>query len=115
MQDGESFLCSQLLRVFAGRAVRTGNLEDICSERCTVLVEELPPIGTRVTIRCIECPNGKKSCTDCRFKGRVRCHQEDPVLGGLMQVEFEGRSWSPEEWHPQHLIPLRDLEEIDDG
>lgn len=105
----ELFLCSQLMKVSANRTVTIGNLEDICATRCSVAVEEPPPIGARVMIRCLECPLGKKSCTECRFRGLVRSHENDPVLGSLMQVEFEGRIWSAEEWHPEHLTKVKPL------
>jgi hypothetical protein len=29
------------------------------------------------------------------------------VLGCLMQIVFEGRTWSPEEWHPEHLTKMK--------
>jgi hypothetical protein len=109
MQGMERFLCSQLMRVSEGRTVRIGNLEDICSDGCTITMEVPLPIGTQVTIRCIECPKGKKACTDCKFDGRVRCHEKDPVLGYLTQVEFDGRVWSAEEWHPEHLTKIRPI------
>jgi hypothetical protein len=109
MPDDDFFLCSQLIRVIAGRTVRIGNLEDIRTDRCTVTLEEPPPVGAQVTVRCIRCPQGKKSCTECRFRGRVRCHENDPTLGCLIHVDFEGRLWSPEEWHPQHQTNIRRL------
>ena len=107
MQDVELFLCSQLMTVTTRGAVSAGNLEDIGAHRCTLAIETPPPVGAQVTLRCIECPLGKKSCTACRFKGRVRCHENDPVLGCLIQVEFEGRKWSREAWHPQHLTRIK--------
>jgi hypothetical protein len=109
MPDDERFLCSQLMKVSAGRTVAIGNLEDICETGCTVAIEVPPPIGTQVTMRCIECPLGKKSCTDCRFRGRVRSHENDPALGCFMQVEFDGRVWSSEEWRPEHLTKIKPL------
>jgi hypothetical protein len=109
MQDGEVFLCSQLMKVSTSRTVTIGNLEDICATKCTVAIEAPPQVGLQVTIRCIECPVGKKGCTDCRFRGWVRSHENDPVIGCFMQVEFEGRIWSPKEWHPQHLTKIESL------
>jgi hypothetical protein len=106
MQD-ELFLCSQLMKVSSNRAVAIGNLEDICATGCTVAIEGPPPIGAQVTIRCMECPLAKKGCTDCRFTGWVRSHENDPVLGCLMRVEFEGRMWSSEEWRPEHLTKIK--------
>ena len=29
-----------------------------------------------------------------------------PVLGCLMQVKFESRIWSSEEWRPEHLAKM---------
>jgi hypothetical protein len=107
MQDSRLFLCSQLMQVSASRTVTIGNLEDICATRCTVAIEVPPPIGAQVTIRCLECPLGKKGCTDCRFRGWVRSHENDPALGCLIQVEFNGRVWSAEEWHPEHLTKIK--------
>ena len=109
MPTGKLFLCSQLMRVSTGRGSTIGNLEDIRPDKCTVSVEALPPIGAKITMQCIECPLGKKSCTDCRFTGRVQCHENDPVLGYSMQVEFEGRMWSALQWHPQHLTDINNL------
>jgi hypothetical protein len=107
MPDSELFLCSQLIRVSTGRTRSIGNLEEIYPDGCTITIEvPPPPIGTQVRMQCIACPQSKKSC-DCRLKGRVRCHENDPVLGCIIQVEFEGRSWSPEEWHPQHLTNIK--------
>ena len=109
MQDRDLFLCSQLMKVSASQTTTVGNLEDICATTCTVAVEVPPPIGAQVSIRCIGCPLGKKPCTDCRFRGSVRSHENDPVLGCLMQIEFEGRMWSAEEWHPEHLTKIEPL------
>ena len=58
-------------------------------------------LGTR--LEWVECPLGKKSCTDCRFRGWVLSHENDPVLGCMIEAEFEGRIWSVEAWHPEHL------------
>jgi len=107
MADDELFLCSQLMSVSTGRTVRIANLENISPDGCTLKAEAPPPIGAQVTMRCIACPLGKKSCVDCRFKGRVRGHENDPVLGCFTQVEFEGRTWSPETWHPRHLTKIK--------
>jgi hypothetical protein len=107
MQNSEFFLCSELMSVWTGHTVNIGNLEDICPDRCTIAIDLPSPVGVQVTIRCIECPHGKKDCTDCRFKGWVQCHENHPVLGCLMQIVFEGRTWSPEEWHPEHLTKMK--------
>ncbi len=74
MPNDELFLCSQLMKVSASRTVTVGNLEDICATSCTVAIEVSPPVGTQVTIRCIECPLGKRSCTDCRWRA-VQTHR----------------------------------------
>jgi hypothetical protein len=115
MQDRELFLCSQLMRVSQGRTGSVGNLEDICPDSCTITLDEPPPIGAQVTIRCVRCPLGMKSCTDCRFKGTVQCHENDPVLGCLIQVEFQDRVWSPEAWHPQHLTDIKGFSAFSGG
>jgi hypothetical protein len=107
MADRELFLCSQLMRVTTDRTLSVGNLEEIYPRGCTITIEVPPPIGAQVRMRCIACPQGKKSCSDCSLKGRVQCHANDPVLGCLIAVEFEGRSWSPEAWYPQHLINVK--------
>jgi hypothetical protein len=109
VRDRDLFLCSQLMRVSVGRTVSVGNLEDISPDCCTVTIDAPPPIGAQVTMRCVKCPLGKKSCTDCRFKGTVQCHENDPVLGCLIQVQFQGRVGSPEAWHPQHLTNIKGL------
>jgi hypothetical protein len=109
MQNGELFLCSQLMRVSEGRSVSIGNLEDIYSNGCTIRMELPLPIGAQITIQCIGCPQGKRSCTACTFRGRIRGHEHDRVLGCLMQVEFESRIWSSEDWRPKHLTKIKTL------
>ena len=110
MENGTVFLCSQLMRVSSDKAVTIGNVEEIYPDGCTITLDvPPPPIGAQIRMRCISCPLGKKSCTDCKFKGRIRCHENDPVLGCLIHVEFEGRAWSAEEWHPQHLTNVEML------
>ncbi len=111
MPDDELFLCSELVRLSAGRTAIVGNLELISSQGCTVTVDMPMPIGSEVRMRCLECPLGKKSCTECVFRGRVKSSEDDPVLGCLMQVEFAGKTWSAEQWHPRHLTDVRKLKE----
>jgi hypothetical protein len=109
MLQSEFYLCSELVRISTGGKVNVGNLEAIAPNGCTVTLESELPAGTVVRIRCMVCPLGKKSCTECRFKGRVRCQENDPALGQLTQVDFEGRTWSAAEWHPRHLTNLSAL------
>jgi hypothetical protein len=111
MPDDELFLCSELVRISAGRGSKIGNLEVIGPQGCTVTVDCPIPAGSEVRMHCVECPLGKKSCTECRFRGRIKSSEDDPVLGCLLQVEFEGRCWSPKEWHPRHLTDVRKLKE----
>jgi hypothetical protein len=107
----DKFLCSELVKVSAGGIAEIGNLELISPQGCVVTIAAAPPIGARVGIRCVECPLGKKTCTECRFRGRVRGLETDPVLGCLLHVEFEGRTWSLDEWQPRHLTNIRVIEE----
>ena len=109
MLHSEFYLCSELVRISADGKVNVGNLEAIAPNGCTVTLESELPAGTVVRMRCLACPLGKKSCTECRFKGRVRCHEDDPALGYLTHVDFEGRIWSAQEWHPRHLTNLSAL------
>lgn len=110
MQKDDSFLCSQLVRITVGRTVVVGNLEEICEISCTVTLEDSLAIGTEVRMHCVACPLGKKACTECRFRGKVRCLENDPLLGCLLEVEFEGRTWSADDWHPMHLTAVKNLE-----
>jgi hypothetical protein len=103
MQKNDFFLCSQLVKLTVGRTVVVGNLEEICEGRCTVALEEPLALGTRVRMNCVTCPLEKKSCAECRFRGKVRYRENDPLLGCLMRIEFEGRTWSEVEWRPMHL------------
>jgi hypothetical protein len=109
MQVGGLFFCSQLMKVSQGRKASIGNMETIRSDACTITMDVPLSVGTQVTIRCLGCGKGKKSCTDCKFKGRVRSHEDDPGLGFLIQIEFEGSIWSPEKWHPEHLTEMKPI------
>src|SRR5579871_4087241 len=108
LQD-DKFLCSELIQVSAGGKVEIGNLELISSAGCTLTVAAELPVGAVVKIRCLECPLGKKPCKECRFRGKVRHSNVDPVLGCLMDIDFEGRIWSPQEWKPRHLTKVRSV------
>src|SRR5579862_4948201 len=101
-----NFLCSELIQVSTSSLVQIGNLEQICADRCTVLMATPPPVGAIVRMRCLQCPRGRKSCTECRFTGRVRACENDPHLGCFIQVDFHGRAWSAEKWQPGHLTEL---------
>jgi hypothetical protein len=106
MEDHGLFLCSHLMKVSGGRTERIGTLEEIYSDGCAIRIEVPLPIGTQISIRCIECPNGDQSCIDCKFNGRVQSQESDPLLGCLVQVEFAGRIWSAEQWRPEHLTKI---------
>jgi hypothetical protein len=110
MRDRKPFLCSELVIISTGTKVTVGNLDSIGVERCTVTLPVPVPIGCCVSMRCLECPKGgRKACGDCRFRGQVRSSANDPVLGHLIHIDFEGRMWSPEEWEPGHLKNVRHL------
>jgi len=109
VQQDKSFLCSELVRISAGPRRNLGNLEQISPQGCTISMDESLPIGQEVRMRCLACPLGKKSCTECRFRGRVRSSENDPVLGSILQVDFEGRTWSHQEWRPRHLTDIEAL------
>ena len=106
MRNDACFLCSELVRLCAPGSAHIGNLEQISRTGCTVFLDDPLPIGTRVWMRCVECPQGKKSCTECRFRGRVEGCDVDPVLGCFVEVEFDGRAWVATEWHPRHLTGI---------
>src|SRR5579862_1336104 len=103
MEKDSSYLCSDLISVTVGCTVFVGNLEQICEGGCSVVLEEPLAIGTQVRMHCVACPLGKAKCAECQFKGKVRCHENDPAIGCLLEIEFEGRTWSSTEWHPRHL------------
>jgi len=107
MQEGEFFLCSELMEVSAGPETLICNLEQISPAGCVVALDASLPVGTGVQLRCLSCPRRKRSCIGCRFKGRVRSEQRDPLLGCLTQIEFDGRIWSEKEWRPGHLTNIK--------
>ena len=106
MQKDSSYLCSDLITLTVGRTVVVGNLEQICEGSCSVTIEEPQDIGTPVRMHCVSCPQGKAKCTECQFKGKVLCYENDPTLGCALEIEFEGRKWSAREWHPRHLTNI---------
>lgn len=105
----EQFLCSEMVRLTTGRKEKVGNLEKISTNGCTVTMDAAPSVGTQVRMRCLVCPLGRKTCKGCKFNGRVRSKEKDPVLGCIVDVDFQGRTWSAEEWHPRHLTNIADL------
>ena len=113
--ENKLFLCSELIRISAGGGSKIGNLEIIGPDGCTVTVDTLIAAGSEVRMHCVECPLGKRSCRECRFRGRVKSAQEDSVLGCFVHIEFEGRSWSAEEWRPRHLTSLKSFKAAWDG
>jgi len=113
VKEDEVFLCSELVRITAGPRRDFGNLEQISPHGCTVSMDEPLPIGQEVRMCCLACPLGKKSCTECRFRGRVRSSENDPVLGCILQVDFEGRSWSDKEWRPRHLTDVETVQDCE--
>ncbi len=106
MQNESSYLCSDLIKLTVGRTVLVGNLEQICEGSCSVTVDEPLDVGTPVRLHCVACPQGKAKCTECQFKGKVLCYENDPTLGCALEIEFEGRKWSAREWHPRHLTDI---------
>jgi hypothetical protein len=103
MQHEDFFLCSELVRVSAGRTAAIGNLEEISPDGCVVTLDGPVSAGTKVRMRCVECPQGKRNCTECRFRGTVQDQQPVSPLGWVTRIEIEGRMWSEEEWRPRHL------------
>ncbi len=109
MQEGDSCLCSELIRVSGGGAVSIGNLEQISPHGCQIAMEAPIATGTAVRMHCVSCPLGKKDCTECRFRGRVLDQETDPQHGCQVRIEFEGRIWTEREWRPRHFTDLKQL------
>ena len=106
MRDNEFYSCSDLIWVSAPGTTEIANLEQISPSGCALTMPVALPVGNQVKMQCMECPQGKEVCTDCRLKGRVKSHEAVPLLGNLMEVDFEGRNWSAEEWRPRHLTRI---------
>jgi hypothetical protein len=115
MQNDDLFLCSELIRLAAGRTAVIGTLVLISPVECTVTVDAPLPAKTPVRMHCLACPLGKKSCSECRFKGKVVNHEMDPTLGCMLRIEFENRMWSRDEWRPRHLTELKLLHPAEGG
>jgi hypothetical protein len=108
MRNRKLFLCSELVMISTGTKVAAGNLDEIGADRCMVTLPVPIPVGCRVSMRCLECPKGgRKACGDCRFSGQVTSSENDPVVGYLIHINFDGRRWSPEEWEPGHLVDIQ--------
>lgn len=103
MQPDDMHLCSDLIRIFVGRAAAIANLEQISADRCTITMDTPIPAGATVRMECVECSLDKPNCTECRFKGKIESHREDPPLGHTIEIVFEGRKWSEQGWRPRHL------------
>jgi hypothetical protein len=106
MQENQVYLCSELVRISTGRNAAVGNLESITPKGCTLSMPQGPPVGTPIRMQCLECPQGKKSCTECVFRGRVARCTSDVPLGSTVDVHFDGCIWSPQRWHPRHLTDI---------
>ncbi|HVC46789.1 MAG TPA: hypothetical protein VND90_06050 [Terracidiphilus sp.] len=106
MQDQDYFLCSQLVRVSAGRGAQIGNLEEISATRCVVALQHGLPVGTQIRMQCLDCPAAGQMCTECVFRGRVECTEGNSDLGYLLEVKFERRPWNQKKWKPAHMLPL---------
>jgi hypothetical protein len=111
-------MCSELVTVTAGRKRLVGNLEEIARDRCSVLLDCPIAQGTPVKLECVACPRKAKglACLKCKFAGKVEAQEENPNLGIVAQISFEGRSWSKTKWRPGHLtdpsaIPVRGIEQ----
>jgi hypothetical protein len=105
MQNQDSFLCSQLVRVSAGHGAQIGNLEEISATRCVVVLPYGLPVGTPVRMQCLESPAGTHS-SECVIRGHVECTEANSELGCLLEVEFEKRPWNEKKWKPAHMLPL---------
>lgn len=110
MRDDKEFLCSELIKVSANQTVQVGNLELIHAEGCTVSTPDTIAVGTKVRMQCLECPQGKRVCSECRFDGQVDSSLEAGALGSVLEIGFKNRNWSPEEWRPGHLTDLSETE-----
>jgi len=106
LRENREFLCSELIKVSADETVQVGNLELIHAEGCTVSTPDVLAIGTEIRMQCLECPQGKRVCRECRFDGQVESSQRMGALGSVSEIGFTKRSWSPEEWRPDHLTEL---------
>jgi hypothetical protein len=103
MRELDQYLCADLIRISAGDTAEVGSLELISAKGCTVTVNEPLPVGTAVDMQCVECPQGDRDCTGCKFSGRVQAHSDGGSLGCSLHVEFERRDWTASEWQPRHL------------
>ena len=103
MRDNKASLCSDLILVSARGVHEIANLERIDPNGCELILQRALPVGQRVSLQCLECPAGKKACTECRFKGQIQSREADPLLGNSVRIDFLGRSWSAKEWQPRHL------------
>ena len=102
MDQHTLYLCSELVRLLGPNAETIGNLELIGSGECSVAVPEPIAPGTPVRMTCLECPSGKRRCSECRFQARVKYTDAGPE-GVTVRMEFEKRRWAPGEWRPRHL------------
>lgn len=100
-------LCSELVRISTPQGPLIAALESINRNSCTLFIEQPIPIDSRVTMSCLECPRGKKVCTECVFK----CHISGPsslltAAGYEVKLELDSRPWNADQWRPHHLIAL---------
>ena len=112
MSDSE-FHCSELVKIKTGESEVIGNLERIDRDACTIAVEAPLPVGTLISMQCLDCPRGERSCVGCRFRGEVGSCAQDPALGCFVEVRFEGRKWSTAKWQPRHLTNLAGMKGIE--
>ena len=102
MDQNTLYLCSELVSLLGPTTETVGNLEMIGSRECSVAVPESIAPGTPVKMACLECPRGKRRCSECRFEARVKYVEAGPE-GPSVRIEFEKRRWTPGEWRPRHL------------
>ena len=106
MVNNEQYLCSDLIRITCGEAEQIGNLESIAANGCIVSSPDPIPVGCSIAMQCVECPQGRLACDECRFGGLVRAVDEMGPCGSAVEIEFQDRNWSPVEWKPRHLNKL---------
>jgi hypothetical protein len=102
----DEHLCADLIKLSTGTVSVIGNVEQISTEGCTVVLDVPIAVETPVRMQCVACPQGKKRCTECRFRGKVRAYRDAAPYGYEIQIAFEGRIWSEDEWHPRHLTSI---------
>lgn len=96
---GALYLCSELVRVWCSpRGLAGGmwpaNLEEICEEGATLVLDNPLRVGARVEVK----------CRNYVLRGVVDSCTADE-LGYTVWVEFDRESrWSPNQYRPAHLL-----------